>query len=67
MFRSIVQTAQKIKDDPSVRVVIVKGAGSAFSSGLDVKSVTSNPLNMSTLLERTDGRIANLAQVRFPS
>ena len=42
--------------------MLLKGAGDVFSSGLDVKSVTSNPLNMVELLKRPDGKLANLAQ-----
>jgi enoyl-CoA hydratase/carnithine racemase len=42
--------------------VILSGEGSAFCAGLDVKSVTQNPMNAVKLLERPVGKIANLAQ-----
>lgn len=38
MFEGIRDTAKALQGDTSVRAVILRGAGSAFSSGLDVKS-----------------------------
>jgi enoyl-CoA hydratase/carnithine racemase len=62
MFVGIQQAALGLRNDTSMRAVIIQGKGSAFSSGLDVKSVTSNPMNVSKLLSRPDGKMTNLAQ-----
>eukprot|EP00586_Coscinodiscus_wailesii_P012117 CAMPEP_0172500040 /NCGR_PEP_ID=MMETSP1066-20121228/133821_1 /TAXON_ID=671091 /ORGANISM="Coscinodiscus wailesii, Strain CCMP2513" /LENGTH=356 /DNA_ID=CAMNT_0013274095 /DNA_START=98 /DNA_END=1168 /DNA_ORIENTATION=+ len=71
MFDGIVEAATTLKDDKSVRVVILSGEGRAFCTGLDVKSVfmKSNPRkNMARLLDKSfenrnkDASVANLAQ-----
>jgi len=41
MFESICQVARRLRDDDSVRVVILSGVGKAFCTGLDVKSIIS--------------------------
>jgi len=50
MFRALRDTALKLQQDTSIRAVILAGRGDAFSAGLDVKSVASNPMNMVTNL-----------------
>eukprot|EP00538_Stauroneis_constricta_P001134 CAMPEP_0119545958 /NCGR_PEP_ID=MMETSP1352-20130426/559_1 /TAXON_ID=265584 /ORGANISM="Stauroneis constricta, Strain CCMP1120" /LENGTH=299 /DNA_ID=CAMNT_0007590589 /DNA_START=196 /DNA_END=1095 /DNA_ORIENTATION=- len=72
MFESIAQTAKDLRSDRSIRAVILKGNGRAFSSGLDVKSLMKKPQNLSAtldkLLDRPSGygvegnEIGNLAQ-----
>ena len=75
MFESIAGAAAQLRDDPTVRAIILSGDGRAFCTGLDVKSVAnvgSNPLkNVDRLLERPSGygrpypegtSIGNLAQ-----
>jgi Enoyl-CoA hydratase/isomerase len=70
MFHAIAQTASLLREDRSVRAVILRGEGRAFCTGLDVKSVmNSNPLKqIEALLERPSGygkannEIGNLAQ-----
>jgi enoyl-CoA hydratase/carnithine racemase len=54
MFRALKQAAMDLAVDPSVRVVILRGEGRAFSTGLDVKSILRNqPIQASReLLER---------------
>ena len=74
MFEAIAAAAAKLRGDASVRAIILSGAGRAFCTGLDVKSV-ANPLkgglqNMERLLERPSGygrdggatSLGNLAQ-----
>jgi len=46
MFRALRDTALKLQRDTSIRAVVLAGRGDAFSAGLDVKSVASNPMNM---------------------
>jgi enoyl-CoA hydratase/carnithine racemase len=70
MFHAIAQTASSLREDRSVRVVILRGEGRAFCTGLDVKSVmNSSPLKqIDALLKRPSGygiannEIGNLAQ-----
>ena len=42
--------------------MILQGAGKAFCSGLDVKSVSANPMNFAKLLFKPGRKISNLAQ-----
>mmetsp|Transcript_32794 Transcript_32794/g.77338 ORF Transcript_32794/g.77338 Transcript_32794/m.77338 type:complete len:333 (-) Transcript_32794:1214-2212(-) len=39
MFEAVAETATRLKDDRSIRAVIMSGQGRAFSTGLDVKNV----------------------------
>mmetsp|Transcript_3283 Transcript_3283/g.3660 ORF Transcript_3283/g.3660 Transcript_3283/m.3660 type:complete len:354 (-) Transcript_3283:502-1563(-) len=60
MFESIASAASELRDDTSVRAVILSGAGKAFCTGLDVKSIVSplkgNPKsNIDRLLKRPSG------------
>src|SRR5271168_1136708 len=40
MVREIVTTFAAIADDPSVRIVVVRGSGGAFCAGGDIKSMS---------------------------
>lgn len=62
MFEGIARAARKLRKDRSVRGVILRGAGNAFSSGLDVKGVSRNPLNFARLLFKPGRKATNLAQ-----
>ncbi|MGH8458064.1 MAG: enoyl-CoA hydratase-related protein, partial [Nevskiales bacterium] len=44
MFVALVETARKIRKDRSIRAVILRGEGPAFSTGLDVASFFGKPL-----------------------
>jgi enoyl-CoA hydratase/carnithine racemase len=66
MFRAIAETGAQLKDDRSLRAVVLSGEGRAFCAGLDVERVVavaegSNLLPFADLAERTYG-IANWAQ-----
>ena len=62
MFYAIVEAIKIVKKNPSVRVVIVSGAGESFCSGLDVKSVMTNRKNGAKLLWKWWPSFPNLAQ-----
>jgi len=63
MFESIARTATSLKAKKSARAIILSGSGKAFCTGLDVKSVGSNPMNFSMLLDKPAGtEYSNLAQ-----
>jgi len=62
MFEAIGQTIAQIREDSSIRVVILSGRGKAFCTGLDIQSLIpdiKNPQNimkhMERLLERPSG------------
>lgn len=62
MFIAIKEAAAHLKNDTSVRVVMLKGSGRGFCAGLDFKSVMSDPFVMNQFLDRSEGQVANLAQ-----
>lgn len=69
MFEAIASTAAELRENRSIRAVIVRGDGRAFCSGIDVKSSANSPKKqMERLLERPSGygvqgnEIGNLAQ-----
>ncbi len=62
MFESIAKVARRLKRDRSIRGIILRGEGKAFSSGLDVKTVSKNPLNFARLLLKPGLKASNLAQ-----
>lgn len=60
MFKAICHTATELKQDKSVRAVILSGKGKAFCTGLDIKSVN---FESRKLLDRPAGtEISNMAQ-----
>ncbi len=62
MFEAIAATARALKKERQVRAIVLRGAGDAFCSGLDVKTVSSKPLNFVKLLIKPGRKISNLAQ-----
>ena len=48
MFEAIAETACNLKNDRSIRAIILSGRGRAFSTGLDVKAILHdrNPMNI---------------------
>ena len=63
MFREIESAALSLKEDPSIRAVVLTGSGRGFCAGLDVPSMIQiGPSAVRTLLTRADGRSDNLAQ-----
>jgi enoyl-CoA hydratase/carnithine racemase len=62
MFEGLVNAAEQVAGDASVRAVVLHGEGKSFCSGLDVASFMSGEGGTGVLLAREDGRLANLAQ-----
>jgi enoyl-CoA hydratase/carnithine racemase len=65
-FRAIAEAGVRLKDDRSLRAVVLSGEGPAFCAGLDVERVAAMAAGSSILLfadlaERTHG-MANYAQ-----
>src|SRR3954449_1873702 len=62
MFEGILAAAEEVAATPGVRAVVLHGEGPSFCSGLDVASLATGPISLDDILERGDGRRANLAQ-----
>ncbi|CAM3082281.1 enoyl-CoA hydratase [Mycobacterium intermedium] len=62
MFEALVAAAEQLAGDPKVRAVVLHGEGKSFCSGLDVASFMGGQRGTSVLLDRDEGRAANLAQ-----
>ena len=63
MFYAIRSAIKTLKKNKSIRVVIVKGNGESFCSGLDIKSVMNKPINGLKLLWKWWPFNSNLAQI----
>jgi enoyl-CoA hydratase/carnithine racemase len=62
MFQGLVDAAEQVAEDKSVRAVVLHGDGKSFCSGLDVASFMAGSGGSNRLLNRDDTRIANFAQ-----
>jgi len=62
MFYQIDNVIKQLKNNRNIRVVIVRGKGCDFCSGLDIKSVMKSPLNILKLLFKWLPGRSNLAQ-----
>jgi enoyl-CoA hydratase/carnithine racemase len=63
MFSRLVQVAEHLAADRSVRVVVLSGDGPSFCAGLDFKAVLAGTgLTPEQAFARADGHIANFAQ-----
>ena len=62
MFDAICSTIKQLKRDKRVRVVIVRGCGDNFCTGLDIKSVLNSSTNGLKLLAKWSPFRANKAQ-----
>lgn len=59
MFDGILAATEQLAGERSVRAVVLYGDGPSFCAGLDFAGFEGNPM---ALLEREDGRHANIAQ-----
>ncbi|HTQ21569.1 crotonase/enoyl-CoA hydratase family protein [Mycobacterium sp.] len=62
MFEALVDAAEQLAGDASVRAVVLHGEGKSFCSGLDVASFMGGEGGTGVLLVRDEDRPANLAQ-----
>lgn len=62
LFCEIDKVQKQIRKDKQIRVVILKGAGGNFSSGIDVRSMMGNTLNFAKIGFKFIPWRANLAQ-----
>lgn len=62
MFEGLVNAAEQVAGDPSIRAVVLHGEGRSFCSGLDVASFTAQRGGANVLLNRDADRPANFAQ-----
>jgi enoyl-CoA hydratase/carnithine racemase len=62
MFEGLMNAAEQLAQDNSVRAVVLHGEGKSFCSGLDVASFMSGQGGTGVLLERDGDRVANFAQ-----
>ena len=62
LLRALVDTAAELGKDPSVRVVILSGAGKAFCAGLDFASVGKSPAAFARAALKVPGQSTNLFQ-----
>ena len=62
MFEQLTAAGEALKEDSSVRAVVLSGDGPSFCAGLDMKAFMSVPDAPKRLLQRPEGKPANLAQ-----
>jgi enoyl-CoA hydratase/carnithine racemase len=62
MFEGLMNAAEQLAHDASVRVVVLHGEGKSFCSGLDIASFMAGDGGTGVLLARDDDRLANFAQ-----
>ena len=72
MFRAIIETGERLRDEKSLRAVVLSGNGRGFCAGLDMdsfakmgdsdNSAAGSKADMPRSLLDTDGRVENFAQ-----
>lgn len=62
MFEGLVEAGKRVRDDKSVRAVVLSGEGRAFCAGLDFMSFFGGSGGMEKLADRHEGSPANVAQ-----
>jgi enoyl-CoA hydratase/carnithine racemase len=62
MFEGLMDAAEQLADDTSVRAVVLHGEGKSFCSGLDIASFMAGRGGTDVLLARDGDRVANFAQ-----
>jgi enoyl-CoA hydratase/carnithine racemase len=62
MFEGIIEAAQRLRAEPGVRAVVLRGDGPSFCSGLDVMSVMSAGQGLDGLTDPLRGEVPNWFQ-----
>lgn len=62
MFEGIIAAAQRLRDEPGVRAVVLHGDGPSFCSGLDVTSIMSSGQGVEAIVEPLAGDAPNWFQ-----
>lgn len=62
MFEGLINAAEQLAGDASVRAVVLHGEGASFCSGLDIASFMAGEGGTGVLLARDADRLANFAQ-----
>jgi len=62
MFRALDEVARSIAEEPSVRAVVLHGAGENFCAGLDITAMQGSENLGAALLETVSGSTANIFQ-----
>lgn len=57
MFKAIADTGVRLKQDTSVRAVVLSGEGRAFCTGLEIERVTAKKISVPEEKERSRGRL----------
>ena len=65
MFEGLMNAAQQLATDASVRAVVLHGEGKSFCSGLDIASFMTGQGGPDVLLTRDDKRLANFPSATF--
>src|SRR5579884_632537 len=62
MFDALVDAAERVRGEPAIRVIVLRGAGPSFCSGLDVASVMSAQLENGGPLDPLNAEVPNRFQ-----
>jgi enoyl-CoA hydratase/carnithine racemase len=62
MFRALRDAQAQLREDRSVRAVVLSGEGPSFCSGLDLGAIAAGEFDPAELVDRPNDEVANLAQ-----
>src|SRR6201995_2641100 len=67
MFEGLMNAADQLAGDKSVRAIVLHGEGKSFCSGLDIASFMSGQGGTGILLERDGDRMGTITSRRAPT
>jgi enoyl-CoA hydratase/carnithine racemase len=62
MFEALIAAAERLRDEPGVRAVLLHGEGPSFCSGIDLMSVIATQGDLEGMLEPLRGEVPNFFQ-----